>query len=139
MHILWVGSGWSTHQPKWHLLFDGHLVDQVRLFWGLMDKLNDVIEKANQPWKREKEWTWNIKNFEMQQKQQLAAVRKQNHYKVWAELKTTCQLQKRTFKNDKEHKRKAEAKVEGVFESFIVDLNVLLQNRQKEDIRKRRT
>jgi hypothetical protein len=80
--VLWVVSGWSTNQPKWHLLFDGHLVDQVRLFWGLVDKLDDVIEKAHQPWKREKEQTWNIKNFKMQQNQQLAAVRKRNHFKI---------------------------------------------------------
>ena len=52
--VLWVGSGWSTNQPKWHLLFEGHLVDQVHLFWGLADKLDDVIEKAHQPWKRKK-------------------------------------------------------------------------------------
>jgi hypothetical protein len=118
--VLWVGSGWSTDQPKWHLLFDGHLVDQVRLFWGLADKLDDVIEKAHQPWKREKERTWNIKNFKMQQKQQLAAVRKRNHFKIRAELEITRQLRKRTFKNDKERKRKAEAKVEGIREAKII-------------------
>jgi hypothetical protein len=118
--VLWVGSGWSTDQPKWHLLFDGHLVDQVRLFWGLADKLDDVIEKAHQPWKREKERTWNIKNFKMQQKQQLAAVRKRNHFKIRAELEITRQLRKRTFKKDKERKRKAEAKVEGIREAKVI-------------------
>ena len=82
------------------------------MFWGLADKLDDVIEKAHQPWKREKERTWNIKNFKMQQKQQLAAVRKQNHYKIQAELEITCQLRTRTFKNESERKRKPEAKVE---------------------------
>jgi hypothetical protein len=117
---LWLGSGWSTDQPKWHLLFDGHLVDQVRQFWGLADKLDDVIEKAHQPWKREKERTWNIKNFRMQQKQQLAAVRKRNHFKIRAELEITRQLRKRTFKNGKERKRKAEAKVEGIREAKVV-------------------
>jgi hypothetical protein len=100
---LWLGSGWSTDQPKWHLLFDGHLVDQVHMFWGLADKLDDVIEKACQPWKKEKEQTWNIKNF---QKQHLAAVQKRKHFKIRAELEITRQLQK--------HKRKAEAKVEGI-------------------------
>jgi hypothetical protein len=45
--VLWVGSGWSTDQPKWQLFFDCHLVDQVRMFWGLADKLDDVIEKAH--------------------------------------------------------------------------------------------
>jgi hypothetical protein len=95
-------------------------VDQVHLFWGLADKLDNVIEKAHQPWKREKEQTWNIKNFKMQQKQQLAAVRKQNHYRIRAELEITCELCKRTFKNDKERKRKTEAKVEGVREAKVI-------------------
>jgi hypothetical protein len=117
---LWLGSGWSTDQPKWHLLFDGHLVDQVRMFWGLADKLDDVIEKAHQPWKREKERTWNIKNFRMQQKQQLAAVRKRNHFKIRAELEITRQLRTRTFKNESDRKRKAEAKVEDVREAKVV-------------------
>jgi hypothetical protein len=47
-------------------------------------------------------------------------VRKRNHYKIRAELEITRQLRKRTFKNDKERKRKAEAKVEGVREAKIV-------------------
>ena len=79
-----------------------------------MDKLDDVIEKAHQPWKREKERTWNIKNFKMQQKQQFAAVRKRSHFKIQAELEITRQLRKCTFKNNKERKQKAKAKVEGV-------------------------
>jgi hypothetical protein len=95
-------------------------VEQVRLFWGLTDKLDNVIEKAHQPWKREKEQTWNIKHFKIQQKQQLAAVRKQNHYKIQAELEITYQLHKRTFKNDKECKRKAEMKVEGIQEAKVI-------------------
>jgi hypothetical protein len=99
---------------------DGHMVDQVRMFWGLADKLDDVIEKAHQPWKREKERTWNIKNFRMQQKQQLAAVRKRNHYKIRAELEITRQLRKRTFKNEKERKRKAEEKADGDREAKVV-------------------
>jgi hypothetical protein len=117
---LWLGSGWSTDQQKWHLLFDGHLVDQVRMFWGLADKLDDVIEKAHQPWKREKERTWNIKNFRMQQKQQLAAVRKRNHYKIRGELEITRQLRTRTFKNESDRKRKAETKVEDIREAKVV-------------------
>jgi hypothetical protein len=34
-------------------VFDGHLVDQVLFFAGLVDKLDDVMGKAHQPWKRE--------------------------------------------------------------------------------------
>jgi hypothetical protein len=104
----------------WHLVFDGHLVDQVRFFWGLADRLDDVIEKAQQPWKREKERTWNIHNFRMQQRQQLAAVRKRNHYKIRAELDKTQQLRKRTFKNEDDRKRKVEEKKESVRETKTV-------------------
>ncbi len=56
----------------------------------------------------------------MHQKQQLAAVCKRNHYKIRAELEITCQLHKRTFKNDKECKRKAKAKVEGIQEARVI-------------------
>jgi hypothetical protein len=56
----------------------------------------------------------------MQQKQQLAAVRKRNHYKIRAELEITRQLRTRTFKNQSERKRKAEAKVEDVREAKVV-------------------
>jgi hypothetical protein len=46
-HELWLGSGWSTDQePKWHLLFDGHLADQVRMFWGLADQEFSNATKA---------------------------------------------------------------------------------------------
>jgi hypothetical protein len=38
------------------------------MFWGLANKLDIMIKKAHQAYKREKERTWNIKNFRMQQK-----------------------------------------------------------------------
>jgi hypothetical protein len=31
---LWLGSGWLMDKPKWHLLFDGHLVDQRYVSFG---------------------------------------------------------------------------------------------------------
>ena len=72
---LWFQCEIGTLQPKWHVIFDGHLVQQVKLHRGLADKTDDVIELAHQPWKREKERMWNIKNFEMQQKRQLKAAK----------------------------------------------------------------
>ena len=35
---LWLLMGLSTLQPKWHLTFDGHLLDQVTKYGGLADK-----------------------------------------------------------------------------------------------------
>jgi hypothetical protein len=40
--------GLSTLQPKWHLLFDGHLLMQAVKFGGLSDKTDEYIEKGHQ-------------------------------------------------------------------------------------------
>jgi hypothetical protein len=45
---LWFRMGLSTLQPKWHLTFDGHLLDQFTKYGGLADKLDESIEKGHQ-------------------------------------------------------------------------------------------
>jgi hypothetical protein len=45
---LWLAMGLSTMQPKWHLTFDGHLLNQVRKYGGLADKSDESIEKGHQ-------------------------------------------------------------------------------------------
>ena len=45
---LWLQMGLSTLQPKWHLTFDGHLLDQFTKFGGLADKSDETIEKGHQ-------------------------------------------------------------------------------------------
>lgn len=45
----------STQQPKWHLTFDGHLLDQFSRFGGLADKSDETIEKGHQTLKRMRE------------------------------------------------------------------------------------
>jgi hypothetical protein len=45
---LWLAMGLSTQQPKWHLTFDGHLLNQVRKYNGLADKSDESIEKEHQ-------------------------------------------------------------------------------------------
>jgi hypothetical protein len=47
----WLELGLSTNQSKWHLTFDGHLLDCVKSFGGLADKSDEVIEKGHQEWK----------------------------------------------------------------------------------------
>jgi hypothetical protein len=105
---LWIGCGLTTLQPKWHLIFDGHLIDQVRREGGLADKNDDAIEKAHQPWKREKERTWNIQNFEEQQRSQLKSVRKRNHYKINGRMAEVSNKRKRLFKSNS-HAEKLDA------------------------------
>jgi hypothetical protein len=39
-----------TLQPKWHLTFDGHLLEQFKKYGGLADKSSDeTIEKDTRP------------------------------------------------------------------------------------------
>lgn len=45
---LWMDLGITTLQPKWHLTFDGHLLEQVKRYQGLADKSEEVIEKFHQ-------------------------------------------------------------------------------------------
>jgi hypothetical protein len=102
-HLVKAAKHWwrqcrlTTLQPKWHLIFDGHLLEQVCRFGGLADKIDDFIEKAHQPWKREKERTWGVKNFKQQQVCQLMAVRKRTHYKIDAKIEENARKRKRNF------------------------------------------
>jgi hypothetical protein len=45
---MWIQMKLSTLQPKWHLTFDGHLLDQYRRYQGLADKSDESIEKEHQ-------------------------------------------------------------------------------------------
>jgi len=45
---LWNAIDIGTLQPKWHMTFDGHLVDQVIKHGGLADKADDTIEFQHQ-------------------------------------------------------------------------------------------
>jgi hypothetical protein len=63
-------------------MFDGHLLHQFRKCGGLADKNEDVIEFDDQIWKREKERTRMVKNFETQQRCQAKKRRRTQHHKV---------------------------------------------------------
>ena len=77
----------------------GHLIDQVTTHHGLADKNDDMIEKAHQPWKREKERTWNIKCFKDRQRAQLKSMRKRYHYKIAASIEKVNRKRRRVYKN----------------------------------------
>jgi hypothetical protein len=115
----WLKCGLPTLQPKWHIVFF-HLVEQVRKHRGIADKNDDMIEKAHQPWKREKERTWNVKNFEQQQKCQLKNIRKRSHYKIQSTLKQFTIKRRRTFKSQQNPTTKKEVK-EGLMREAKVE------------------
>ena len=97
---LWLDLGLTTYQPKWHLVFDGHLLEQVKRFGGLGDKCDDMIEKAHQPWKREKERTWGVQNFKNRQQCQLNAVRRRNHHLIETKIAENEKKRERNFKTN---------------------------------------
>jgi len=45
---MWNAMGIKTLQPKWHLTFDGHYLQQVIKYGGLADKADDTIELQHQ-------------------------------------------------------------------------------------------
>jgi hypothetical protein len=45
---LWLDMKLTTLQPKWHLTFDGHLLEQFNKYGGLADKSDETIEKGHQ-------------------------------------------------------------------------------------------
>jgi len=49
---LWIDLTLTTTQPKWHLTFDGHLLEQAKQRGGLADKADDTIEFQHQQLKR---------------------------------------------------------------------------------------
>jgi hypothetical protein len=95
----------STLQPKLHIIFDVHLIDQFWRLGGIADKPHDMIEKAHQPWKWEKERVWGVKNFQMQQKCHLRAVRKQGHYKIRLKMEEVANKRRQVFHSSTPSKR----------------------------------
>jgi hypothetical protein len=54
----------STLPPKWHLTFDGHLLEQFKKYGGLADKSNETIEEGHQTLKTLRERYRCISSYE---------------------------------------------------------------------------
>jgi hypothetical protein len=61
---LWLTMDLSTLQPKWHLTFDGHLLEQFKRYGGLADKSDETIEKGHQTLKNLRERFRGISSYE---------------------------------------------------------------------------
>ena len=64
---LWLRMGLSTLQPKWHLTFDGHLLDQFARYGGLADKSDESIEKGHQTLKHLRNRFRGISTYEQRE------------------------------------------------------------------------
>ena len=76
-NALWKKLGISC-TPKAHGLFDGHALEQHKRLRGIGDKGEDFVEKGHQLGLRDERRTWNIHNFEKQQRSQLKHIRRGN-------------------------------------------------------------
>ena len=103
----WLDLGISTLQPKWHLTFDGHLVDQVRKFHGLADKGDDPIEKGHQTWKIFYERFCRIVSFSKREKCIRKAWKRSRHPGIQNEIKLFDERRKKQSENSV-RKRKAQ-------------------------------
>jgi hypothetical protein len=64
---LWLDMKLSTLQPKWHLTFDGHLLEQFSKYGGLADKSDETIEKGHQTLKHLRERFRGISWYEQRE------------------------------------------------------------------------
>ena len=64
---LWLRMGLTTLQPKWHLTFDGHLLNQFTKFGGLADKSDETIEKGHQTLKALRDRFRGISSYEQRE------------------------------------------------------------------------
>ena len=103
----WLELGLSTKQPKWHLTFDGHLLHCVKLFGGLADKDDAVIEKGHQEWTRLQERFCRIRNFEKRQTCIMRAWRQRRHHSIISAIEE-FESKRPKHKADTERKRKAD-------------------------------
>ena len=103
----WLELGITTLQPKWHLTFDGHLVDQVSKFQGLADKGDDPIEKGHQVWKIYYDRFCRIVSFKKRERCIRKAWKRARHPAIANEIKA---FQNKRKKHGESSKRKRDAK-----------------------------
>ena len=106
---MWTKLGLNIAQnPKAHLLFDGHLIEQVRLYGGLADKADDEIERAHQIHGKLDKLTCNLKNYERRNDNQQRAVYRRANPVVNKQLNWIGDQRKRNFKDSTNKRSRAD-------------------------------
>ena len=96
-HRLWNKLGISC-TPKAHGLFDGHAYKQHKRLGGIGDKGEDFVEKGHQLGLRDERRTWNIRNFEKQQRSQIKHMRRGNQIATKKRIEAVRQASTRKLK-----------------------------------------
>jgi hypothetical protein len=89
-----------TQNPKAHLVFDGHLVRQIRMHGGLADKSEDGIELAHQIWRKLGAPTVCIKSLGAKYRQQFQTHHLENSPAIQAILNEIAEKRRRKFRNE---------------------------------------
>lgn len=101
----WLKMKLSTQQPKWHLTFDGYLMQQVQLYGGLADKADDSIEKFHQTLKGLRDRFRGTRSYEMKETCIHRELRRQRS----AEIRQEVEAFEAKIKQSSGTKRKKEA------------------------------
>jgi hypothetical protein len=102
---LWLTMGLGTKRPKWHLLFDGHLLHQYKTFGGLADKADDFIEKEHQVLKKLRDRYRTVPSFQIRTNCMLSEIRRQRSKRIQHHISSYNDSKRQK----EETKRKAEA------------------------------
>ena len=95
---LWIDELEISCTPKAHALFDGHAAAQHRRLNGIGDKTEDFVEKGHQLGLRDERRTWNMKNFEEQQRSQIRHSRRGKQHAIRKIIEEVHTSKKRKLK-----------------------------------------
>jgi hypothetical protein len=109
---LWLAMDLSTLQPKWHVTFDGHLLDQFTRYGGLADKSDESIEKGHQSLNALGERFRGISSYEQRE----ACIRRELRRRRSPEIQRTVDKYEAMIKQSTGTKRsiETEGRLEGI-------------------------
>jgi hypothetical protein len=83
---LWLMMELLTLQPKWHLTFDVHLLEQFKKLGGLADKSDETIEKGHQTLMQLREHFRGITSYEQRETCIRRELRRSRYTEIQAQI-----------------------------------------------------
>lgn len=99
---VWIDTLDISVTPKAHLLLDGHAAEQHERLRGLGDKTEDFVEKGHQIGMRDDRRTWNMANWEQQQRSQIRHSRRGSNRQVQRRIDEVHAAKRRNLKRRKD-------------------------------------
>ena len=101
---MWTSMGLKTLQPKWHMTFGGHLLEQVIRYGGLADKADDTIELQHQILKKLRDRYRNITSFQ----RRVSCIRRELRRRKSTEIQSHIDQYERSIRVRKDSRRHLE-------------------------------